>query len=332
MQPRAGEASQTARTAESIAATHGSMTPAPEPNLRPPTRGEEHKVYAPKTPRPMDISTLVRDKADIDLYREHFSGYRMTRAHLSSSPYIESDPKLLHRQTSHPSHGKVQFSFPSISFYYFPSHSQTYSRANQRPPTDNQEGGYSHERRSVSFPDHQPALAPTASPTHSPRPAGMLVDAKPGSRQEKRIYGDSMDVPTTGNREGQWTERVHELKDYAASQGATLRAMSKSRGKEPAGLQSDTTSSVRDRYPGENEVKGREAAMALYSYPLVESGNKYMPEVPDGGRRELEKVRKDLKDMELQLQNATRAQINEVSATLDPASSTSYPTAPPPKS
>ena len=125
MQPRAGEASQVARTAESIAATHGSMTPAPEPNLRPPTRGEEHKVYAPKTPRPMDISTLVRDKADIDLYREHFSGYRMTRAHLSSSPYIESDPKLHHRQNSHPSHGKVQFSFPSMSFYHFPSHSQT---------------------------------------------------------------------------------------------------------------------------------------------------------------------------------------------------------------
>ena len=160
----------------------------------------------------------------------------------------------------------------------------------------------------------------------------MLVDAKPGSRQEKRIYGDSVDVPTTGNREGQWTERVHELQDYAASHGATLRAMSKSRGKEPAGLQSDATSSVRDRYPGENEVKGREAVMALYSYPQVENGNKYMPEVPDGGRRELEKVRKDLRDMELQLQNATRAQINEVSATLDPASSTSYPTAPPPKS
>lgn len=37
---------------------------------------------------------LRRERADIDLYREHFSGYKEDRAHLSSNPFIESDERL----------------------------------------------------------------------------------------------------------------------------------------------------------------------------------------------------------------------------------------------
>lgn len=128
------------------------------------------------------------------------------------------------------------------------------------------------------------------------------------------------DGTTKGDKEGRWTERVRNLRDFAESRGASLRSMSPE--KHPPSFNSDGPGpKQRNKSVDENEVRGKEATMALYSYPRMENGRHFFAQVPEGRREELEKVRRDLKDMEQQLQNATKERISEVTAALDTAPS-----------
>lgn len=119
---------------------------------------------------------------------------------------------------------------------------------------------------------------------------------------------------------GSWTERVRYLRDYAESRGASLRSLSPER-QPPTFNENAPSNKRRNKSAGENEIRGKEATMALYSYPKLEGGKQFFEQVPERRREELEKVRRDLKDMEQQLQNATKERISEVTATLDSAPS-----------
>lgn len=122
---------------------------------------------------------------------------------------------------------------------------------------------------------------------------------------------------------------MRSLRDHAEAHGASLRSMSPDNAdNDPTTFNSDAPGAKRRSKPErENEVQGKEATMALYSYPRRESGMKFFRQIPEGRREELEEARKNLKEMEEKLQNATKERINEVSATLNtaPSSSRSVP-------
>lgn len=137
------------------------------------------------------------------------------------------------------------------------------------------------------------------------------------------------DEETKGDKEGRWTQRVRNLRDFAESRGASLRSMSPE--KHPPSFNPDSPGpKQRNKSVDENEIRGKEATMALYSYPRVENGRQFFSQVPEGRREELEKVKRDLKDMEQQLQNATKERISEVTAALDTGPS-SLRSVPPPR-
>ena len=128
--------------------------------------------------------------------------------------------------------------------------------------------------------------------------------------------GVERDEGTKGDKNGRWTERVRSLRNHAEAHGASLRSMSPEN--DPSTFHSDAAAPKRqDNAFEQSEVQGKEATMALYSYPRMENGKQFFAQVPEGRREELEKVKKDLKEMEELLQNATKERINEVSATLD---------------
>lgn len=122
---------------------------------------------------------------------------------------------------------------------------------------------------------------------------------------------------TRGDREGSWTARVRELQKHADSRGANLRSMPINHN-DPANFKPDAPGTGHRVNPEkENDVHGQEATMALYSYPRLESGRRFFAQVPEQRKEELERVKRELKDMEDHLRDATKQRIDEVSATLD---------------
>ncbi|MBE3044318.1 hypothetical protein IMZ48_17475 [Candidatus Bathyarchaeota archaeon] len=163
----------------------------------------------------------------------------------------------------------------------------------------------------------------------------MFGDAQSAAERQP---GESASTPrmwegeeTRGDKHGSWTERVQDLRKYAESRGADLPSMPPgSLGHatfadyDPGSL-GHATSADYDPGPerrcnsrGENDVQqGVEATMALYSYPRLENGQRFFERMPEERRAELERVKTDLRYMEEQLKNATKARIEEVAATLD---------------
>lgn len=120
-----------------------------------------------------------------------------------------------------------------------------------------------------------------------------------------------------GDRGGNWTERVRDLQRYADSYGANLRSLSANQD-DTANFRSHASGNASgDEAEKENDVHGQEATMALYSYPRLESGKRFFAQVPEHQKEELEKVRKELQEMEDKLRDVTKQRIDEVSATLD---------------
>lgn len=122
---------------------------------------------------------------------------------------------------------------------------------------------------------------------------------------------------TKADWQGNWAARVRELQKHADARGANLSSISVNR-HDPPQFEPDAPGTGRRANPEkENDVHGQEAAMALYSYPRVESGRRFFAHVPEQRKEELERVKRDLKDMEDHLRDATKQSIDEVSATLD---------------
>lgn len=155
---------------------------------------------------------------------------------------------------------------------------------------------------------------------HTPSAARRQPDNPAHSAREDRAE------ETHGDVEGTWTERVHNLQDFAEARGADLRSMSPDE-EDPPTFSSDAPGHRR-RSRRENDVHGREATMALYAYPRLDNGRQFFDRMPEARREELERVRRDLKDMEKHLHRKTRERIDEVAATLDTGSSSARPAPP----
>ena len=86
---------------------------------------------------------------------------------------------------------------------------------------------------------------------------------------------------------------------------------------ESATLESDAPDSIGYRNTIEKIMAhGREAEVALYSYPRVQDGVPFWMPAPESTREDKKRTRRDLEEMEEQLQNVTKQRISEVSETL----------------
>jgi hypothetical protein len=98
-------------------ATDFAMTP--ESRTRAGIGETDQKRYDFYDPIHHSTDASRRNQADIDLYRQHFSGYRDDRAHLSANPYIESDPRLEDGEHYHDfPGGKTQKFYYSLLPYF----------------------------------------------------------------------------------------------------------------------------------------------------------------------------------------------------------------------
>lgn len=90
----AGRAAGGESPARGHASTATDFAMTPESSTRAAIGETDQKRYDHNDPVHHSTDATRREKADIDLYRQHFSEYRDDKAHLSANPYIESDARL----------------------------------------------------------------------------------------------------------------------------------------------------------------------------------------------------------------------------------------------
>lgn len=316
--------SEVAKGRDTATATHDVMTP--KSSAPAATGTKEYKEYGPLDSENVESDIIRRDKADIEVYRNHFSEYKEDRAHLSSNPYIESDKLLEGAECRHDiprRKADLILSHPGSTASYQTAGACCYHSGHPADIVIARQGGKDiHESRpGPPFPYQTPAATQgKASSQHDMQPPGRLGHApsaaNPEAARPAHSPRENQGEETHGDMDGHWTERMRDLKKYAETHGATLRSMSPDEKHPTTFTSDDPRSSEHHRTRSHDEVQGREAAMALYAYPRVENGRQFFERVPGARQEELARVKRDLKDMEEQLQSATKERINEVAATL----------------